>query len=46
MSEGKIIERNTYEYYAAHMKEQGIKGLENYYLQLAGRGLDDSTDLV
>lgn len=46
MSEGKIIERNTYEYYAAYMKEQGIKGLENYYLQLAGRGLDDSADLV
>lgn len=44
MHEGKIIEGNSRSYYEEHMKEQGIAGLEEYYLNLAGRKLHDSDD--
>lgn len=46
VSEGKIIERNTSSYYQSYIREQGLEGLEQYYFQLAGRGLDDRSDQV
>ncbi len=46
MSEGKIIEENTREYYDSFMEKNGVNGLEEYYLKLAGRALYDSDDQV
>lgn len=44
MNEGKILESRDIDSYQSYMKEHGIEGLEQYYLQLAGRRLDDSAD--
>ncbi len=42
ISEGKILESRDNDYYKSYMEEHDIEGLEQYYLQLSGRRLDDS----
>lgn len=42
MSEGKILENNGMDYYKEYMENNGISGLEEYYLKTTGRKLYDS----
>lgn len=44
MHEGRIIEKNSSEYYESLMEKSGLNGLEDYYLKLAGRALYDTND--
>lgn len=42
INDGRILETNTMDYYRAYMAEHGMDGLERYYLQLAGRRLNEA----
>lgn len=44
MQDGCIIEGNESSYYDGLMKREGVEGLEDYYLKLAGRTLYDTVD--
>lgn len=42
MNEGKVLENNEMKYYKERIEQNGLDGLEQYYLLLTGRRLYDS----
>ena len=46
INDGKLLESKDNDYYKSYMKEHGIEGLEQYYLQLAGKWLNDTTSEI
>jgi ABC-type multidrug transport system ATPase subunit len=46
MDEGSVVEGNSRSYYEQRMQERQMAGLEEYYLNLAGRKLYDAIDSI
>lgn len=46
MSEGKVLENKEMKYYQETIAQEGLSGLEQYYLQLTGRELYETRDKV